>query len=90
MNVKMQLAKQRTAQCVNNKDLIFVIHVCLNSSWLRKLAVCAKTRTVKSDSNSMTRQENAKTPSARKRIVQLVLTVELTVVIDASMDSSST
>ena len=38
----------------------------------------------------MTRQENAKTPSARKRIVQLVLTVELTVVIDASMDSSST
>ena len=38
----------------------------------------------------MIRQENAKTLSARKRIVQLVLTVGLTAVTDASMDSSST
>ena len=38
----------------------------------------------------MTRQENAKTLSARKRIVQLVLTAELTAVTAASMDSSST
>ena len=38
----------------------------------------------------MTRQENARTQSARKRIAQLVLRVELTAVIAASMDSSST
>ena len=38
----------------------------------------------------MIRQENAKTLSARKRIVQLVLTAELTAVTAASMDSSST
>ena len=38
----------------------------------------------------MTRLENARTQSARKRIAQLVLRVELTAVIAASMDSSST
>ena len=38
----------------------------------------------------MTKQENAKTLSARKQIEQIVLTAESKAVIDASMDSIST
>ena len=45
---------------------------------------------MKSDSDSMTRQESAKTLSARKRTVQLALTAGLTAVIDVSTGSSTT